>query len=130
MLTMYPTDRQYSKEHEWVLVADGSATVGITDYAQDQLGDIVYVEIPETGKQVAKGDVIGTIESVKAVSEIYAPLSGSVVAVNDALDQSPETINSDPHGEGWYCKVQVADPGELNELMDAAAYQDFVDSAG
>jgi glycine cleavage system H protein len=130
MLTMYPTDRQYSKEHEWVLVADDAATVGITHYAQDQLGDIVYVEIPETGKQVEKGEVIGSIESVKAVSEIYAPFAGSVIEVNDALDQAPETINSDPHGEGWYCKIKVANRSELEELMDAAAYQEFVEAAG
>jgi glycine cleavage system H protein len=127
---MYPTDRHYTKEHEWVLVQDNAATVGITHYAQDQLGDIVFVEIPEAGKQVEKGEVIGTIESVKAVSEIYAPVSGKLTAVNDALDGTPETVNSDPHGDGWYCKLELADKGELEGLMDAAAYEEFVESSG
>jgi glycine cleavage system H protein len=127
---MYPTDRHYTKEHEWVLVENDSATVGLTHYAQDQLGDIVFVEIPEAGKQVEKGEVIGSIESVKAVSEIYAPVSGTVTAVNENLDQAPETVNGDPHGDGWYCKLQVANKGELDALMDAAAYEEFVESSG
>jgi glycine cleavage system H protein len=126
---MYPTDRHYTKEHEWVLVQDDTATVGITHYAQDQLGDIVFVEIPEAGKQVAKGEVIGSIESVKAVSEIYAPLSGTLTAVNDSLDGTPETINGDPHGDGWYCKLTISDKGELDGLMDADAYEKFVESS-
>jgi glycine cleavage system H protein len=125
---MYPSDRRYSKEHEWISVDGNSATVGITDYAQDQLGDIVFVELPEVDKSIQKGDVIGTIESVKAVSEIYAPVSGTVTEVNTLLDDKPETVNGDPHGVGWYCKVRLADTGELDELMDAAAYQDFATS--
>ena len=126
---MYPTDRHYTKDHEWVLVQDNAATVGITDFAQDQLGDIVFVEIAEKGKQVEQGEVLGSIESVKAVSEIYAPISGTVVEVNDGLDQAPETVNSSPHDEGWYCKLEIAKPDELAELMDAAAYEALVASA-
>jgi glycine cleavage system H protein len=125
---MYPTDRRYSKEHEWVLVDDGTATIGITQFAQGELGDIVYVELPETGKAVSAGEVLGTIESVKAVSEIYAPIGGSVAAVNDALTDAPEQVNTDPHGDGWYCKIVVADPAELEALMDAAAYQEHAGS--
>ena len=127
---MYPDDRRYTKEHEWVLGEGDAATVGISNYAQDQLGDIVYVELPEVGKEVAKGEVIGSIESVKAVSEVYAPLSGTVMAINDELDGAPETMNGDPHGGGWYCKMKPSDAGELADLMDAAAYGQFVESAG
>jgi glycine cleavage system H protein len=127
---MYPTDRRYTKEHEWILVEGDTGTIGLTDYAQDQLGDIVYVELPEVGKEVGKGDVLGSIESVKAVSEIYSPIGGAVLEINDALDGEPEKVNSEPHGEGWYCKIKIADAAELDEHMDAAAYQEFVDSAG
>jgi glycine cleavage system H protein len=127
---MYPTDRRYTKEHEWILVEGDTGTIGLTDYAQDQLGDIVYVELPEIGKEVAKGDVLGSIESVKAVSEIYSPVTGAVLEINDALDGEPEKVNGDPHGEGWYCKIKITDAGELDEHMDAGAYQEFVDSAG
>ena len=122
---MYPTDRRYSKEHEWVLVEEGVATVGITDFAQDQLGDIVYVELAEEGRQVQPGDVLGTIESVKAVSEIYSPLAGTVTAVNAGLDVQPELVNSDPHGSGWYCKIELSDPEQVEGLMEAAAYEEF-----
>jgi glycine cleavage system H protein len=125
---MYPSDRRYSEEHEWISVDGDAATIGITHYAQDQLGDIVFVELPEVDKPFQKGDVIGTIESVKAVSEIYAPVSGVVTEVNTRLDDKPETVNGDPHGVGWYCKVKLADVGELDGLMDAAAYQSFADS--
>ena len=125
---MYPNDRRYSEEHEWISVDGDSATVGITNYAQDQLGDIVFVELPEVDKAIQKGDVIGTIESVKAVSEIYAPVSGTVTDVNTLLDDKPETVNGDPHGVGWYCKVRLSDAGELDGLMDAAAYQEFAAS--
>lgn len=123
---MYPTDRRYSKEHEWVLAGNGEVTVGITDFAQDQLGDIVYVELPESGKRFGAGDVLGTIESVKAVSEIYAPVGGTIVAVNSELDTRPELVNSHPHTEGWYCKIEPADRGELEALMDSAAYEELV----
>jgi glycine cleavage system H protein len=120
---MIPTDRRYSKEHEWVLVEGDVATIGITDFAQDQLGDIVFVELPQDGAEITKDDVMGTIESVKAVSEIYAPVSGKVVAVNTELESVPETVNSDPHGKGWYCRVELSDSAELGQLMDAAAYE-------
>jgi len=126
---MYPKDRRYTKDHEWILREGEAATVGITHYAQDQLGDIVYVEVPEVGRQVAKGEVIGSIESVKAVSEIYAPVGGTIVAVNADLDGTPEMVNSDPHGDGWYCKVELAAPQELDDLMDAEAYGEFVESS-
>ena len=99
---MVPTDRHYSKEHEWILVADDVATVGITHFAQDQLGDIVFVELPEVNAELARDEVMGTIESVKAVSEIFAPLSGKILEVNQKLEGAPETINSDPNGAGWY----------------------------
>jgi len=123
---MYPTDRRYSKDHEWALVQDGTARIGITDFAQQELGDIVYVELPETGKHVQSGDVLGTIESVKAVSEIFAPLSGTVVEVNEALDGGPEKVNEDPHGEGWYCTLRLADPAEVEELLDADGYEKLI----
>lgn len=124
---MYPDDRRYSKEHEWVLVEGETATVGITRYAQDQLGDIVYVEPPEKGMQAARDEVLGTIESVKAVSEVYSPLTGTVTESNPLLEEAPETINGDPHGKGWLCKMTVGTPEEIEALMDAAAYQAFVD---
>jgi glycine cleavage system H protein len=125
---MYPSDRHYSKEHEWVAVSGDEATLGITHYAQDQLGDIVYVELPEQGAQFGREEVLGTIESVKAVSEFYAPITGTVTAVNRTLDERPEQLNADPHGEGWYCKLKLSDPAELEGLMDAEGYQKFVDS--
>jgi len=123
---MYPTDRRYSKDHEWIAVDGETAAVGITDFAQQELGAIVYVELPETGKQVKVGDVLGTIESVKAVSEMFAPVGGTVIEVNDALDDAPETLNQDPHGAGWYCKLRLADVAELEPLFDAQAYEKLV----
>ena len=123
---MYPTDRRYSKQHEWVEVDGETARVGITDFAQKELGDIVFVELPATDADpVQDGDTLGTIESVKAVSEIYAPVSGRVVEVNEALNERPELVNEDPHGEGWYCKVELTQPAQLEDLMDAAAYEAF-----
>ena len=119
---MVPSDRRYTKDHEWVQVEGEVATIGITDFAQGELGDIVYVEPPETGKTVAAGDVLGTIESVKAVSELYAPVGGTVLEANAALAQAPETVNRDPHGAGWICKLKVASPAEAEVLLDAAAY--------
>jgi len=119
---MFPNDRRYTKEHEWVKVEGQAATVGITDFAQKELGDIVFVELPEIGRAVALGDVLGTIESVKAVSELYAPVSGTVAEVNTLLSGKPETINLDAHEAGWICKMALAKLGELDELMDAAAY--------
>ncbi len=125
---MYPTDRHYSKDHEWIQVDGETATIGITEFAQSELGDIVYVELPEKGKQVQQGDVLGTIESVKAVSEIYAPLTGIVAEANEALDDRPEAVNADAHGEGWYCKMTIGEPGEVDALMDATAYEESVSS--
>ena len=119
---MYPKDRRYTKEHEWIKAEGAAATVGITDFAQKELGDIVFVELPEVGRTVALGDVLGTIESVKAVSELYAPVSGTVAAVNAALTDAPETLNRDAHEAGWICKLTLAKPAELDELLDAAAY--------
>ena len=123
---MVPNDRRYTKEHEWVSVSAGTATVGITDFAQGELGDIVYVEAPEVGKTVAAGDVLGTIESVKAVSELYAPVSGTITEANPALSSAPETLNRDPHGAGWICKLELASPSEVEGLMDAAAYSALI----
>ena len=120
---MYPTDRQYSKEHEWLKVEGDTATLGITDFAQTELGDIVFVELPEDGLEFQAGDVLGTVESVKAVSEIYAPVSGSIVESNALLEEQPETVNSAPHEDGWYCKIKLENEGELEALMDAEAYQ-------
>jgi glycine cleavage system H protein len=119
---MVPSDRRYTKDHEWVQVSGETATIGITDFAQGELGDIVYVEAPEIGKTVAPGEVLGTIESVKAVSELYALVGGTVTESNAALAGAPETLNRDPHGAGWICKLKIASPAEADGLMDAAAY--------
>lgn len=120
--------RTYSKAHEWVLVEGDVATVGISDHAQEQLGDIVYVELPEVGRALAKGEEAATIESVKAASEIYAPLSGEVTEVNEALGDDPAKVNGDAEGEGWFFKLKISDPGELDGMMDTAAYQSFLES--
>jgi glycine cleavage system H protein len=119
---MFPNDRRYTKEHEWVQSSGGTATVGITDFAQNELGDIVYVELPEIGRAVTMGDVLGTIESVKAVSELYAPVSGTIAEVNTLLGDKPETVNKDAHGAGWICKLTLSKASELEALMDADAY--------
>ncbi len=121
---MYPSDLKYTKEHEWVRVSGDQAHVGITDYAQKQLGDVVYLELPDVGKTFSKGDVFGTIESVKAVSELYAPVSGEVVEVNTALAQRPEGVNSDPHAS-WMIVIKLSNAGESADLLDAAAYGDL-----
>jgi len=121
---MYPTDLKYTKDHEWVRVSGDQARVGITDYAQKQLGDVVYLELPDVGKTLKKGDVFGTIESVKAVSELYAPVSGEVVEVNTALGQKPEAVNTDPHG-AWMIGIRVSDAGESAALLDATVYADL-----
>jgi len=119
----FPDDLKYAATHEWVrLEEDGSVTIGITDHAQDLLGDIVFVELPEEGATVSARDEISVIESVKAVSDIYAPLSGEVIAVNEDLADSPETVNSDPYGEGWLCRILPSDLAELDELLDAEGY--------
>lgn len=119
---MYPADLKYTKDHEWVRTSGAEARVGITDYAQTQLGDVVYLELPDVGRRFKKGDVFGTIESVKAVSELYCPVSGEVAEVNTALTEKPEQVNTDPHGS-WMIAVRIADPGEASDLMDAAQYE-------
>jgi glycine cleavage system H protein len=123
---MYPSHLRYTKEHEWLEVSGDTGTIGITDFAQKELGDIVYVELPEVGKQVGAGDTLGTIESVKAVSEIYAPVAGTVLEVNGALGDKPETVNSDPHGSGWICRLRLTEPREVDGLLDAGAYRQLV----
>ena len=122
----FPEDYKYSKEHEWVLVEGSVATVGITDFAQDQLGDIVFVELPAVGDKVSKEDAFGVVESVKAVSDIYAPVSGKVLEVNDDLPENPEMLNEDAYGDGWIIKIEMSDPDELNDLMTAAEYEQYV----
>ncbi len=124
---MYPTDRRYSKDHEWIAVDGEVALVGITDFAQKELGDIVYVELPQNGQRVQAGDVLGTIESVKAVSEILAPVAGTVVDANQALEGKPEAVNEDPHGSGWYCKLLLTDAAEIDTLLEAGAYQELIE---
>jgi glycine cleavage system H protein len=123
---MYPSDYRYTKDHEWIKVSGETGTVGITDYAQHELGDVVFVELPAVGKQVAAGKILGTIESVKAVSEIFAPVSGEVTETNAALTTTPELVNSDPHGAAWLVKIKLSNPAEVSGLMDAAAYQAFI----
>jgi glycine cleavage system H protein len=118
----YPDDLRYSKEHEWVRADGGTATIGITSFAADELGDIVFIELPEVGGQLTQFGTFGVVESVKAVSDLYAPVSGTVVEVNEALREAPELLNSDPFGEGWIAKVELGDPSELDALMDAEAY--------
>ena len=123
---MYPANFSYSKEHEWVQVDGGVATVGITDHAQQQLGDIVFVELPKIGDQVEAGKAIGTVESVKAVSEIYSPISGEVKEVNTALAETPEWINQDPHGKAWMIKVSLSAPALPAQLMNASQYEEYL----
>ncbi len=119
---MYPKHMRYTKDHEWIAPEGGIGTVGITEFAQHELGDIVYVELPAVGRQVKAGETMGTIESVKAVSEVFAPVSGTIAEVNASLSDAPETVNKDPHGAGWICKVKLLDPKELEALLDADAY--------
>ncbi len=123
---MYPSDYRYTKEHEWIKVSDNTGTIGITDYAQHELGDVVFVELPSVGAKITSGQVFGTVESVKAVSEIFAPVSGEVTEANTALTSKPETINTDPHGAAWLVKIKLSNPAEVSGLMDAAAYQAFI----
>ncbi len=122
----YPANYRYTKEHEWVDVKGDVAAIGITDYAQHELGDVVFVELPKVGSKIETGKTFGTVESVKAVSDIYAPASGEVVEANGALHDTPEKINTDPHREGWLIKVRLANPAEIGGLMDAAAYEAFI----
>ena len=123
---MYPENFRYSKEHEWVRVDGDTGTVGITDHAQQELGDIVYVDLPKAGTRVEHGGTLGSVESVKAVSDVYAPVSGEVTEVNPALAEAPEKLNADPHGEAWLVKIKLSEPGELEKLMSAAEYQAYI----
>ncbi|OGP21888.1 MAG: glycine cleavage system protein H [Deltaproteobacteria bacterium GWA2_55_10] len=123
----FPKDLKYTKEHEWVRVEGKTVTVGITDYAQDSLGDVVYVELPQEGAAVTKHEPFGVVESVKAVSDLYSPVSGSVTEVNDAIIDSPEAINEDPYGDAWMIKVEIASNSELDDLLTADEYQKFIE---
>ena len=125
---MYPQDCRYTKDHEWIQVEGGRGRVGITDYAQKQLGDVVFLELPEVGRALKAGEQFGTVESVKAVSELYSPVAGEVVEVNAALAAKPEAINKDPHGAAWMIVLKIADPAGLAALLDAAAYEALVAS--
>ncbi|WP_022900603.1 glycine cleavage system protein GcvH [Humibacter albus] len=117
-----PVDRRYTAEHEWVRLDGDTATVGITEYAAEKLGDVVFVDLPQAGSEAAEGSVVGEIESTKSVGELFAPVTGEVVEANDAVASSPELVNSDPYGEGWLIRVRVAEPARLEELLDATAY--------
>ncbi|KMQ51686.1 Glycine cleavage system H protein [Chitinispirillum alkaliphilum] len=125
---MIPADRKYTDSHEWVLVEGDSATIGITEHAQDSLGDITFIELPDTGKKVQKGAECGVVESVKAASDIFSPLTGEVEEINDKLTTSPELINSDPYGDGWFFKVKNLSASEIESLMDSAAYEKYLET--
>lgn len=126
---MYPESYRYTKDHEWVLVEGGIATIGITDYAQKELGDIVYVDLPRPGDAVVAGKSMGSVESVKAVSDVYSPVTGEVVEVNTALAEAPEKVNQDPYGEAWMVKVKLSAPDELDRLLTAAEYQSYIEGS-
>jgi glycine cleavage system H protein len=123
---MVPDDRKYTQEHEWIQIEGDVATVGVTDYAANELGDVVFVELPENGDEFSQGDTVGTIESVKAVADLFLPVSGEIVAINDAVVDSPELVNSNPLDDGWLLKVKLGDASELDSLLDAAGYQDLI----
>ncbi len=124
----FPSELKYDKEHEWVRTDGDTAVIGISDFAQDQLGEVVFVDLPEAGTQVVSGEAFGEIESVKSVSDLFSPVNGSVVEVNAALSDSPETVNEDPYGDGWLIKVKMSDPSEPDSLMSAEDYESFVTS--
>jgi glycine cleavage system H protein len=121
---MYPSDLKYTKDHEWIRISGDTAEIGITDFAQKQLGDVVYVDLPDAGKRITAGDSFGSIESVKAVSELFAPMTGDIVEVNADLKNHPEVVNTNPHGT-WMIKVRLANPGEAGSLLDSAQYQEL-----
>jgi len=123
---MYPADFRYTKDHEWLQISGSVGTIGITDYAQHALGDVVFVELPKVGAKVKAGDVLGTVESVKAVSEVFAPVSGEVTEVNSDLSTAPEKINQDPHRSAWLVKIKIENASEASKLMDAKAYTEYV----
>ncbi len=120
---VFPQDLKYTKDHEWIRVEGNIGTVGITDHAQSELGDIVYIDIPNPNATLKKGDSFGTIEAVKTVAELYSPVSGKLIEVNNSLNNAPETVNNDPYGDGWIAKIELSDLSELNDLMDSEAYQ-------
>lgn len=124
----YPNHLKYAKSDEWIHVEGETATIGISDYAQDSLNDLVYVEFKEVGESIAAGESFGEIESVKAASEVYLPVAGEIIAVNEALESEPDTVNSDPYGDGWMIKIKITDESNLNHLMDASAYQAYCES--
>lgn len=123
-------DRKYTEDHEWVEVDGDSGTIGISDYAQEQLGDVVFVELPEVGKMLDRGDEAAVVESVKAAAEVYAPVGGEVIEVNDALNGDPSLVNTDAFGDGWFARLRLTDSAELDELMDEAAYKTFCEGLG
>ncbi len=125
-----PNDRRYTREHEWVKLDGDIATVGITDFAQSELGDVTYIEMPQVGREINQGESFGVVESVKAVSDVYAPVSGEIVEVNGALEGQPETVNSSPYEDAWLIKLRVQNPSQLEQLLDAAAYQQHVQATG
>ena len=125
---MYPSEYLYSREHEWVRVDDDVCVLGITEYAQAELGEVVFVELPETGQVFDSGDELGTIESVKAVAEVYTPVAGEVIEVNEAVTDDPELLNEDPHGEGWLIKIRFSSASDLKDLMNAEKYEEYVKS--
>lgn len=127
-MSTYPADLRYSKDHEWLKVEGDRGTVGITDYAQNQLGDVVFLELPGVGTKLKAGEKFGTVESVKAVSELFSPVTGEVLEVNSALADKPEAVNKDPHGQAWMIKVRITDPAGVRSLMDAKAYEALVAS--
>lgn len=127
-MTTYPTEYLYSKEHEWVKVEDDVCVLGITHYAQEELGEVVFVEMPEAGESFDANDEVGTIESVKAVAEVFTPVGGEIVESNESLNETPELVNEDPHGKGWLVKIRLSSKEELDGLMDAAAYEKFAAS--
>lgn len=122
-----PENLKYTREHEWARIRGKVATIGITDYAQDQLGDVVYVELPDVADEVAKDEQFGTIESVKTVSDLFSPLSGEVIKVNEQLEDRPELVNEDPYGDGWMIQIQISDPDEIDELMSAEEYEAYLE---
>ena len=122
---MYPSEYRYTREHEWLRVDDDVCTMGVTDFAQSELGEVVFVELPEVGHVFDAGDEIGTIESVKAVAEVYTPVAGEILEINDTLKDDPQTVNEDPHGDGWLVKIRFSSSSDFDELMDAEAYQAY-----
>ncbi len=122
----FPENLKYTKEHEWISVDGNIATIGITDHAQGELGDVVYVDIDEDLSEIAKGDTIGTIEAVKTVSDMFAPVSGKITEINPELNDTPEIVNSDPYGKGWFVKIELSDSNELNDLLDVNAYKELI----